>query len=126
MSDARPPIDGPNSIARYHTRLDRGARRVGLGGVRVWRLVKQTSQLLVVSFAFWGGITGKLSPTMAFVGMLVAIIGTEGIESVLAEAGGIDVTISSSNDETADDSEDCETDGGVVLENHGDPRERQR
>ena len=113
MSDAHPPT-GRDRIAEYHRAVDRGARSVGIrGGVRVWRVIKHVGQLLVISFAFWGGVTGQMPATVAFGGMLLALLGTESLETFLAAAGGdgLDVTIATDDTDT-DEQQDTETDGG--------------
>jgi len=84
-------------------------------------VIKHASQLLVITFAFWGGVTGSLAPSVAFGGMLLALLGTEGLESFLAAAGGdgVDVTITSSDGADQDDTE-AETDGGRTFSTERD------
>ena len=53
----------------------------------MWLRVKHLSQLLVISFGFWGGVTGQLDPTLAFLGILAAYIGVEQLESLLVSIG---------------------------------------
>ena len=109
------------TVADYHDRLDRGCRRTFLGGIHVWRTIKRLSQLLVISFGFWMGVTGSVDPTLAFVGMLGAYLGTEGLENLLVALGtASDVTIQTGTDEGEE--RDAETDGGRVTSRRIDER----
>jgi len=71
----------------------------------VWRTIKAVSQLVIISFAFWGGVSGTINPTYAFAGMLVIYLGVERFEDMLANEGqrqaqrANNVTVSETSDE---------------------------
>jgi len=93
--------------------------------MRVWRLTKHVSQLLVITFAFWGGVTGQLDTTVAFGGMLVTLVGAEFAETLLVGLGegGVDVSISASDSDGGED--ERHPDGGAVIADTPDTDPRQ-
>ena len=102
-------------ISRYRYFLDVGCRRTHLGGIRVWRSLKAVALIMVLSFGFWGGVTGTINPPVAFAGMLVAYVGLEQVESLLVTAGEQSLSLSLTDgtietDGTGED-DDVETDG---------------
>lgn len=85
----------------------------------MWRTVKAVSQLVIISFAFWGGIMGALPPMVAFGGMLVVYFGLEQLESALAAVGQREAVASMQSD-GGEDEREAEPDGGrPVLEQFG-------
>lgn len=115
MSNRKPRhLQHPVTAALSHYRaVDLGSKVLGLGSVAVWRALKALSQLLVVSYAFWGALDGSLNPTLAFLGMLLAYLGAEGAESIIAAVGKTSFDISYTQDNSDDD--DPRTDGGTIL-----------
>ena len=79
----------------------------------MWLRVKHLSQLLVISFGFWGGVTGELNPTLAFMGILAAYVGVEQLESLLVSIGenaaGVQI-------DREDEDEPPKTDGGRMRQ----------
>lgn len=119
MSNKQRPYTPPPAkpiLTHYHA-VDLGCRASGIGSVTVWRSIKAISQLVVITFCFWSALSGALAPTVAFVGMLLAYLGAEGIEAALAAAGraSFDVTFPEERSEQERD-EEKRTDGGVVVE----------
>lgn len=108
-----PPPDRP--VLDHYRALELGCRTSGIGSVTVWRSIKAVSQLVVLSFAFWGALSGTINPQLAFAGMILVYLGAEGAEAVLAAAGRASFDVTYPN---ADDGEDrdAETDGGRIVE----------
>ena len=79
----------------------------------MWLRVKHLSQLLVISFGFWGGVTGQLDPTLAFLGILAAYIGVEQLESLLVSIGENATNVQI---EREDEEEPPKTDGGRIRQ----------
>lgn len=79
----------------------------------MWRSIKAVSQLLVIAFSFWGAVTGALDPSVAFVGMIAAYLGAEGVETVLLAAG--ESTTNLSVEDADDRDREAEPDGGAVV-----------
>ena len=101
-------------ISRYRYFLDVGCRRTHLGGIRVWRSLKAVALIMVLSFGFWGGVTGTINPPVAFAGMLIAYVGLEQVESLLVTAGeqSLSLSLTDGTIETDGEDDDVETDGG--------------
>ncbi len=86
----------------------------------MWRLLKRVSQLLVIGFGFWAGVSGMIAPTVAFAGMIVAYLGVEGFESFLALVGseGLSVQIEAQGEGDEEEGEQTHfrTDGGAIVD----------
>lgn len=107
-----------STVQRYNLAVDYGALAVLGVRVRMWRLVKRVSQLLVIAFGFWSGVQGMLTPGIAFAGMILVYLGVEGFEMFLAAVGseGLSVSIESGADDDNTEQTRWETDGGTVPE----------
>lgn len=79
----------------------------------MWRGLKHVSQLLVITFGFWMGVTGDLNPTLAFLGILAAYIGVEQLESLLVSIGENATNVQI---EREDEEEPPKTDGGRIRQ----------
>lgn len=92
MPDTQRPS---NPVRAHRDAVDAACHRYHLGGVTVWRTVKSVSVLLTVAFGFWSAVEGSLAPSVAFAGMVLVIIGAEGLENLLAAVGenGLNVSI---------------------------------
>lgn len=104
----------PPAVSHYRS-VDLGCRVLGLGTVTMWRAIKAVSQLVVVTFAFWGALNGALDPQYAFAGMLVAYLGAEGVETIIASIGATSFEIVSDVGTDADDEDEPKTDGGEIT-----------
>ena len=107
------------TIQEYNHAVDFGALAVLGVRIRMWRLVKRVSQLLVIIFGFWSGVQGLIDPLYAFSGMILAYVGVEGFEMFLASIGkkGLSVSIESEDDEEDTTQTRWETDGGQPIRN---------
>lgn len=108
----------PTTVQQYNHAVDFGAFAVLGVRLTMWRLVKRVSQLLVIAFGFWAGVTGLIAPTLAFGGMILVYLGVEGFESFLAMVGseGLSVSIESDDDEEETTQTRWETDGGQRVD----------
>jgi len=106
-----PPDDRHESLTEYHQYLDIGCQATGFGGFLMWRALKAVGSLAIIAAALFAASTGQIGWQFAFVVALVAYLGAEGIETVLAAVGrqqvlsqlggdGVQVTVES--DETGD------------------------
>jgi len=102
-----------DQIRAYRQKVDTGSLAVLGGGILMWRSIKAVSQLLVILFAMYGGLTGALSFRLALAATVVVYLGAEGAEAILAKIGENHLSVSVESEED-DDTEQTrfETDGG--------------
>lgn len=82
----------------------------------MWLRIKHVSQLLVISFGFWGGVTGQLNPTLAFLGILAAYVGVEQLESLLVSIGENAAGVRIEDGGTGDQEDEPRPDGGRIRQ----------